>query len=119
MSRAFAVSTSGGFSSGTRFIRCTWGLVKQKTIIPTAIPTSAAIATFGERPSVGPAAATISGDGVTPSASAAASGSPPGRLADSARADAGRILGSGSRQRRMARSTVLSKSPINVEGLAG
>ena len=37
-----------------------------------------------------PAAATISGDGVSPAASAAASGSPPGSAADTASADGGR-----------------------------
>ena len=36
-----------------------------------------------------PAAATISGDGVSPAASAAASGSPPGSAAATASADAG------------------------------
>ena len=42
--------------------------------------------------SLDPAAATISGDGVSPAASASASGSPPGSDAETASADAGRSL---------------------------
>ena len=61
-------------------------------------------ATRALEPAPSPAAATISGDGVSPAASAAASGSPPGSAADTASADAGRRSGSGSRQRRIARS---------------
>ena len=56
-------------------------------------------------PSVSPWDATISGDGVSPAANAAASGSPPGSSAITESAFAGRFNGSGSRQRRMAFST--------------
>ena len=49
--------------------------------------------------SMRPAAATIAGDGVSPAASAAASGSPPGSAADTAIALAGRSAGSRERQR--------------------
>ena len=51
-----------------------------------------------------PAAATISGDGVSPAASAAASGSPPGNAAATASADAGPLADRGLRQRMIARS---------------
>ena len=44
------------------------------------------------------------GDGVSPAASASASGSPPGSDAETSSADAGRSLGSGSRHRKIARS---------------
>jgi hypothetical protein len=47
-------------------------------------------ATRGRNPSVLPEAATISGDGVSPAASAAASGSPPGSAAAIGITDAGR-----------------------------
>ena len=57
----------------------------------------------GRRPS--PAAATISGEGVSPAATAAASGSPPGSIASTARAEAGRAAGSSSRHCRITRST--------------
>ena len=60
--------------------------------------------------SVLPAAATNSGEGISPAARAMANGSPPGRDAATARADAGRLSGSESRQRRMARSTAGSMS---------
>ena len=46
-----------------------------------------------------PEAATSAGDGVSPAASAAASGSPPGNAADTANADEGRSAGSLARQR--------------------
>jgi hypothetical protein len=64
-----------------------------------------------------PAAATISGDGVSPAASAAASGSPPASAAATAIADDGRRAGSLSRQRTITRSTAGSMSGIRVDGL--
>lgn len=65
-----------------------------------------------------PAAATISGEGVSPAASAAASGSPPGNDMATAMAEAGRCAGSFSRQRRMARSTAGSvpAMPVTLSG---
>jgi hypothetical protein len=48
----------------------------------------------GRRPSVSPEAATISGDGVSPAASATARRSPPGSAAATCSADAGRFAGS-------------------------
>ena len=63
--------------------------------ISTRAAASQATATFGSRPSVSPAAATRSGEGVSPAASAAASGSPPGSPAATAKAEAGRWRGSG------------------------
>ena len=70
----------------------------------------------GVRPAPSPAAATISGDGVSPAASAAASGSPPGSAADTASADAGRRPGSGSRHRRMTRSIPGSSALTIADG---
>ncbi len=60
--------------------------------------------------SMRPAAATIAGDGVSPAASAAASGSPPGSAADTAIALAGRSVASRERQRWITRSTAGSSS---------
>ena len=56
------------------------------------------------------------GDGVSPAARAAASGSPPGKAAATARADLGRSRGSFSRQRRITRSTAGSMSAVSAEG---
>ena len=61
-------------------------------------------------PAVCPCAATISGEGVSPAASAAASGSPPGSATITASALGGRFSGSGSRHRRMTFSTAGSTS---------
>jgi Tol biopolymer transport system component len=58
-----------------------------------------------------------SGDGVSPAASAAAIGSAPGRAAATLRADAGRRLGSSSRQRRITSSIAGSSSFTISEGL--
>ena len=55
---------------------------------PTMMAATSARPMAGCSASVWPAAATISGDGVSPAASAAASGSPPGSAAATARADA-------------------------------
>jgi hypothetical protein len=73
----------------------------------------------GLRPPSGPAAATISGDGVSPAAKAAASGSPPGSAAATASAEVGRWVGSLSRQRRMTRSTAGSSPETWVVGIVG
>ncbi len=80
---------------------------------------SAAQATAGLSAPVSPAAATISGEGVSPAAMAAARGSPPGNAAATAFADAGRLAGSGSRQRRMARSVAGSIPATWLERLFG
>ena len=66
---------------------------------------SSATAMGGASPSFSPEAATSSGDGVSPAAMAAASGSPPGSEAANWVTDAGRARGSRSRQRRITRST--------------
>ena len=71
--------------------------VRSDSIATARIP--ATIAANSDSPSAGlnalvsPAAATISGDGVSPAASAAASGSPPGSAAATASADPGRSVG--------------------------
>ena len=62
-----------------------------------------------------PAAATISGDGVSPAASASANGSPPGNADETASAEDGRPAGSGSRHFRITRSM----EGIHVAGDAG
>ena len=66
---------------------------------------------------VAPAAATISGDGVSPAARAAASGSPPGSAAATASAEAGRSAGSCSRHLRITRSIAGSRSRTTDEGV--
>ncbi len=72
----------------------------------------------GRSPSAPAASATISGDGVSPAASAAARGSPPEMAAATDRADFGRLAGSGSRQLRIARFTVGSRPSIWLDGRA-
>ena len=73
----------------------------------------------GRRPAVSPDAATNCGEGVSPAASAAASGSPPGNAAATARAVAGRAEGSVSRQRRITFSTIGSRSFTTDDGRLG
>jgi hypothetical protein len=85
----------------------------------TSIAPSVASADWELSAPSGPEAATSSGDGVSPAASAAAIGSPPGSTAATARADARRRAGSGSRQRRIARSTAGSSPSTSTRGLAG
>ena len=69
--------------------------VKDPTNATSVARHASAIA--GVIPTVSPAAATALGDGVSPRASAAAIGSPPGSAADTASADAGRSAGSFAR----------------------
>ncbi len=78
-----------------------------------------ASAAFGLRIPSSPAAATISGEGVSPAASAAASGSPPGSAAATASAEGGRWRGSRSRQRSTARSTAGSRPSTRAVGRVG
>ena len=75
-----------------------------------SVKATSATADAGRSALRSPAAATISGDGVSPAASAAASGSPPGSAAATASAEGGRCAGSRSRQRRITRSTAGSRS---------
>ena len=95
--------------------------VRSDSIATARIP--ATIAANSDSPSAGlnalvsPAAASISGDGVSPAASAAASGSPPGSAAATASADPGRCAGSRSRQRRITRSIAGSRSRTIDEGV--
>src|SRR5579863_1598 len=78
-----------------------------------------ATATRGRRPTVSPAAATICGEGVSPAANAAASGSPPGKAAATLSTFAGRAEASVSRQRRITFSTIGSRSFTTDDGLLG
>src|SRR5262245_38163140 len=119
ISRALAVSTSGEFSNGSWFIKFTFGESQQIAMSSNAIVPTNAIAFDGRNASLEPDAATMSGDGVSPAASASASGSPPGSAAASANADGGRSFGLGSRHRRIARSIAESRSGTSVDGFAG
>ncbi len=85
----------------------------------TTVAARQAQATPGRSDPAGPAAATISGEGVSPAANAAANGSPPGSAAPTLKAERGRCEGSRSRQRRMARSTAGSKFLTTLEGGMG
>src|SRR5271166_6255884 len=76
-------------------------------------------ALLGRNPADSPDAATNCGEGVSPAASAAASGSPPGRAAATLKTFAGRAEGSFSMQRRMTRSTIGLRSLTTDEGLLG
>ncbi len=67
--------------------------------------------------SCSPAATSIAGEGVSPAASAAASGSPPGSDAATVSADGGRCSGSFARQRRMTRSIAGSRSRTIDDGV--
>lgn len=70
----------------------------------------------GERAPTLPAAATSAGDGVSPAATAARSGSPPGSAAITRCAEAGRSWGPSSMQRRITFSTAGSISRCTLEG---
>jgi hypothetical protein len=87
--------------------------------IPTRINASQMPAARTEIPWVSPEAATMPGVGVSPAAKAAASGSPPGNAAATASAEAGRLRGSTSRQRRITRSTRGSMSFAKEVTLVG
>src|ERR1700722_19675133 len=85
---------------------------------PRSAAASVGIAIFQDSAAVLPEAATTWGEGVSPAAGAAAKGAPPGRLAATARADAGRLEGSEARQRRMAHSAAGSSSFGSDDGLS-
>jgi hypothetical protein len=117
ISCARAASTSVDFGSAT----CP-KIVERVAMSATAISATTASAkagqaTIGRRSPTAPAAATISGDGVSPAASAAASGSPPGSEAITAWAEGGRLFGSSSRQRAITRSTAGSMSRTMLDTL--
>ena len=94
----------GDFAGGTRLMSITRSNIR--TIAASATTTHAApmSAVRREIASCRPAAATMSGDGISPAASAAASGSPPGRDPATDSTVAGRSAGSGRRHRMMAAS---------------
>ena len=119
MSRDFAASTSGGLGNGTRFGNCALSASTAVAASPRTISSRQPQAIAGRSPSFSPAAATISGDGVSPAASAAASGSPPGNAAAICRAEAGRFAGFFSRQRSITRSTRGSMSFKCADGAVG
>src|SRR5215469_6180010 len=80
MSRARNARTSCGISGSKVYVRD----LPPRASVPierdnnNATPAKQRIAVRAEKPSFSPDAATISGDGVSPAASAAAIGSPPG-----------------------------------------
>jgi hypothetical protein len=104
MSRTFCTSTSREYSGRRRSNGPVRRAIASVTTIPARMATSIDHAIHRFSPVPSPAAATISGEGVSPAANTAASGSPPGKAAATARADPGRRDGSGSRQRRSAAS---------------
>jgi len=73
----------------------------------------------GRNPSFNPDAATISGEGVSPAAIAAASGSPPGSATANCATDPGRERGSRSMHRRIRRSTTGSTPSLISDGAVG
>ncbi len=119
MSPARSFRASGDFLSGTRRCSATRPDISITSASPTSTDASSATATGGRSAPCFGAAATISGEGVSPAASAAARGSPPGSAAATASAVAGRACGSRSRQREMTRSTTGSRSGTSFEGLVG
>src|SRR5262245_57718441 len=116
---ARSARTCGDFSGWSN--KYTFTLLENRTRQDnmTTIPNRQATAVTGRSdPSFG-AAATISGDGVSPAARAAARGSPPGSAAATSIAEEGRLDGFFSRQRRITRSTFGSISFTCEEGLLG
>src|SRR5262249_29459371 len=101
MSRAFRARISG--ESGNRVLRRGFvrALKTRAPISPAMMKTKHATAKRTDSAPVSSDAATISGEGVSPAASASASGSPPGSARDTSSADEGRRAGFGSRQRWM------------------
>ena len=118
-SAARSRNTSGDFSSGTLRNNIRSREKKQRSVVSTMAATSNDAATAGRNPPCFGAAATISGDGVSPAASAAASGSPPGKAAATCNADAGRFAESRSRQRKMTGSMSGSSSGTSSPRLVG
>ena len=117
MSLASSASASGFFSS---IDPSEWGYLGLKlpaaSTIPIAPSAMQMIAARSASPPSPPAAAIIAGEGVSPAASAAAKGSPPGSAAATSVADFGRADGSFSKHRTIARSTVGSMSATTLEG---
>jgi hypothetical protein len=85
----------------------------------SAAAASQAHAAFGLRSPTTAAAATISGDGVSPRAIAACNGSPPGSAACTAMAVLGREAASRARQLKITRSTPRSSSVTRLDGAVG
>src|SRR5580658_4465307 len=83
---------------------------------PSSTATRQITALRGRNPADSPDAATSCGEGVSPAASAAANGSPPGRAAATLRTVAGRADGSVSKQRRMTRSMIGLRSLTTEDG---
>jgi len=119
ISRARARRTSGDFCESTAVSSWVLPTDAAKTASRTTTDTNSARASAGRICWSLPAAATISGEGVSPAAMAAASGSPPGSAAATCAAEDGRCAGSFSMQRRIARSTAGSISLTSMEGEVG
>ena len=110
-------SPSGGIFNGARFNRPNLPVTAEMVARKTRTPMKQAIAIWALKPSFLSDAATISGDGVSPAASAAAIGSPPGSAIATFSADDGRRFGSSSRHLRIKRSTAGSRSLTRSVGL--
>jgi predicted kinase len=87
--RAARNATGSARSTCARFCKKIPRSDRSATVANTMTPASKTQATAGRKPSVSPEAATISGDGVSPAASAAANGSPPGNAAATCRTEDG------------------------------
>ena len=119
MSRALASSTSGLSAS---FDWTTNDTCSESRTTPTSISRKAPRQippTLGVNPIFSPLAATSSGEGVSPAANAAASGSPPGSAAAICTTLPGRRVGSFSRHRRITRSIAGSMSGTTLESVLG
>ena len=118
-SRARSSSAAGALPAGTfsssRKLLPTSGTSAR----PTSVSPSRPQANAGRRPVDSPAAATSSGEGVSPAASAASSGSLPVSIAATTSGDAGLRRGSFSRQPRIARSTAGSSPATSADGSIG
>ena len=93
ISRPLSSRAAGVFSNGDQLRELRALVQRDGQSIPTRLAPGRHQATAGRSPPSSPAAATISGEGVSPAASAAASGSPPGSAAATASAEAGRSRG--------------------------
>ena len=117
ISRDLPAIVRGECSSGIRLTITPQSSTTRQNQSPTAIAARSVSPTHGRIRPTSPASATICGDGVSPAASAAASGSPPGSPPAPRRRAAG--AGSGSRQRRMTRSTAGFRPETCDDGFDG
>ena len=118
-SRARSSRAAGLFSIGTRLSRWRGAWSAGNASTPATTAARHAQAARGPSPSVSPAAATSSGDGVSPAAIAASSGSRPPSIAATTSAEGGRLRGSFSRHARIVRSTAGARPGASSAGSIG